>query len=107
MRARWAALNGASTTAGSRLRSRRSSPTRWSLQLDALAGEDLGLAVKRQGVVVLAYDDGGEEPRTGAAAGHHVIGCPCGDDGVASPARQLLADMSDHLEGWVRARVSR
>ena len=40
----------------------------------------------------------GEEPGTGASAGDRVIGRRRRNDRVASPARQLLADMPDHLE---------
>jgi hypothetical protein len=49
-------------------------------------------------VIVLRYHDVGEEPGPGAAAGYCVIGRRCRHDGIASPARQLLADVPDHLE---------
>ena len=49
-------------------------------------------------IVVLRDNDMGKEPRAGAAAGNRVIGRRRRNDGVASPARQLLADMPDHLE---------
>ncbi len=78
----------------------RPDPTgqRRGFQADALAGEDLGLAIERQMIVVLRYDDMGEQPRPGAAAGDRVIGRRRCDHGVAGAARQLLADMPDHLE---------
>ena len=75
----------------------RADPAR-GLQSDALPGKDLGLPVARQMIVVLRYDDMGEEPRPGAPAGNCVIGCWRRDDRVASAARELLADMPDHLE---------
>ena len=49
-------------------------------------------------IVVLRHDDVGQQPGAGAAAGDRVIGRRRGDNGVAGPARQLLADMPDHLE---------
>src|SRR5207248_1088310 len=55
-------------------------------------------AVERQMIVVLRYDDMGKEPRPGATAGNRVIGRRRRDDRIAGSARQLLADMPDHLE---------
>jgi len=69
-----------------------------SLQVYALAGEDLGLSVQRQMIVVLRDDDVGQQPGAGAATGNRMIGRRRRDDGVAGPAGQLLADMPDHLE---------
>ena len=39
-----------------------------------------------------------QEPRTGTAAGNRVIGYRRRHDGIAGPARQLLADMPDNFE---------
>ena len=49
-------------------RGRRPDPARQGrcLQADTLAGEDLGLAVERQMVVVLRHGDVCEQPRAGA-----------------------------------------
>jgi hypothetical protein len=55
-------------------------------QADPVAGEDLGLAVKRQVVVVLRDDDMSEQPRSGAAADDRVIGCRRRHHCVAGPA---------------------
>jgi hypothetical protein len=49
-------------------------------------------------VVVLGDDDMGQEPYAGPAAGNRVIGCRRRNDGVAGPARHLLADVPDHFE---------
>jgi len=67
-------------------------------QLDAFAGEDLGLAIERQVVVVLRYGDVREQAGAGAPAGDHMIGRRRCHHRVAGPARQLLAHMPDHLE---------
>ena len=39
-----------------------------------------------------------KQTRPGAAAGKGVVGCGRGDNGVAAPARVLLADVPNHLE---------
>ena len=49
-------------------------------------------------IVVLRDDDMGEQPCAGAAASNRMIGRRGRDDRIASPARQLLADMPDHLK---------
>jgi hypothetical protein len=49
-------------------------------------------------IVVLGDHDMGQEPGAGAAAGNRVIGRRCRDDAVAGPARELGADVPDHLE---------
>jgi len=69
-----------------------------SFQHDALAGENLGLPVQRQVIVVLRDDNMGQQPGAGPAAGNRTIGCRRRHNDVASPARQLLADMPDYLE---------
>jgi hypothetical protein len=40
----------------------------------------------------------GQKTRSGAAAGNGMVGCRRGDDGVAGPAGELLADVPNHLE---------
>ena len=67
-------------------------------QADALAGEDLGLAIERQMVVVLRDQDVRQQPRAGATAGDRVIRRRRRHHRVASPAGELLADVPDHLE---------
>ena len=67
-------------------------------QADALAGEDLGLAIERQMVVVLRDQDVRQQPRAGATAGDRVIRRWRRHHRVASPAGELLADVPDHLE---------
>ena len=78
----------------------RSDPAgqRRGLQVNALAGEDLGLAVERQVVVVLRHDDMGKQSCPGAAAGNRMVGCRRGNYRVAGAAGELLADVPDHLE---------
>ena len=68
------------------------------LQADALAGEDLGLAVERQMVVVLRYDEVREQPSAGTATRDRVIGRRRRDHRVAGPAGQFLANVPDDLE---------
>jgi hypothetical protein len=68
------------------------------LQADALAGEDLGLAVERQVVVVLRDDDVRQQPGAGAATGDRVVGRRGRDHRLAGPAGELLAHVPDHLE---------
>jgi hypothetical protein len=46
------------------------------LQAHPVAGEDLGLAIERQVVIMLRYDNMGEQPCSGAAAGDCVIRRP-------------------------------
>jgi len=68
------------------------------LQAHPVAGEDLGLAIKRQVIVVFRHDDMGEQPRPGAAAGNRVVWRRRRDHCIAGPARQFLANVPDHLE---------
>jgi hypothetical protein len=68
------------------------------LQAHPGAGEDLGLAIERQVVVVLRYHDMGEQPRPGAPARNRVVRCRRRNHRVAGPARQRRANMPDHLE---------
>ena len=78
-------------------RRRGANPTRQGrgLQAHPVAGEDLGLTIKRQMIVVLRDDNMSQEPRAGAAAGNRVIGRRRRHHGVANPARQLLANVPD------------
>jgi hypothetical protein len=68
------------------------------LQAHPVAGEDLGLTIKRQMIVVLRDDNMSQEPRAGPAAGNRVIGHRRRHHRVASPARQFLANVPDHFE---------
>jgi hypothetical protein len=68
---------------------------RRGFQVDARAGEDLGLAIERQMVVVLRHQDLGQKPGSGTAAGDRMLRRRSGDNRIASPARQLLANMAD------------
>jgi hypothetical protein len=53
---------------------------------------------KRKMIVVLGDDDMGEQPGTGTASGARMVGRRRRNDGIAGAARQLLADVTDHLE---------
>ena len=68
------------------------------LQAHPVAGEDLGLAIQRQVVVVLRHDDMSQQTRPGAAAGDRVIGRRRRNHRIAGPAGQFLAEVPDHLE---------
>ena len=67
-------------------------------QADTFAGEDLGLAIEGEMVVVLGNDDMGQQPGAGRAAGNRVIGDRRRDNRIANPARQFLADVPNHFE---------
>jgi hypothetical protein len=56
------------------------------LQAHPVAAEDLGLAVKRQVIVVFRHDDMSQKPRPGAPAGDRVVGRRCGHHRIANPA---------------------
>ena len=68
------------------------------LQDHPVAGEDLGLAIERQVVVIFRHDDMGEQPCSGAAAGDRMVGRRRRHHHLANPARQLLANVPDNLE---------
>jgi hypothetical protein len=65
------------------------------LQAHPVAGEDLGLAVERQMVVIFRHDDMGEQPCSGAAAGDRVVWRRRRHHHLANSARQLLANVPD------------
>jgi len=67
-------------------------------QGDAVAGEDLGLAIERQVIVELRHDDMRQQTGSGAAAGNRMVGRRRGNDRVAGPAGELFADVPNHLE---------
>ena len=69
-----------------------------ALQLDALAGVDLALAVQRQVVGVLGHQHMGEQPRRGAAAADRQARRRGLGDGLAAAAGELRPDMPDHAE---------
>ena len=67
------------------------------LQAHPFAGEDLGLAVERQMIVIFRHDDMGEQPCSGATAGNRVVWRRRRHDHLADSAGQLLADVPDHF----------
>jgi hypothetical protein len=68
------------------------------LQAHPVAGEDLGLTIERQMIVVLRDNNMSQQPRAGPAAGNRVVWRRRRDHGVASPARQFLANVPDDFE---------
>jgi len=68
------------------------------LQAHPVAGEDLGLAIKRQVIVVFRHDDMGKQPCSGVAAGDRVVRRRRCDHCIAGPARQFLANVPDDFE---------
>ncbi len=66
--------------------------------MDAVAGIDLGLAMKRQMIVELGDHDVGKECRSGPAAGNGVVRCRGLDHRLAIPAGEGLADVPHDLE---------
>ena len=95
-------MTSAASASTSGMRAAAVAPTqpdkRRGFQLDAFAGEDLGLAIERQVIIVLRDGDMREQAGAGPPAGDRVIGCRRCHDRVAGPARQLLAHMPDHLK---------
>jgi len=85
-----------------RLQRRRSRPDPAAqgrgLQAHPVAGEDLGLAIERQVIVIFRHDDMGKQPCSGAAAGDRMVWRRRRDHPVAGPARQFLANVPDDFE---------
>jgi len=69
------------------------------LQIDALAGEDLGLAVQGEMIAVLADQDVGEQRGAGRAAGDHPLGRGGLHHRIAPPAGILGPPNADDPQG--------
>ena len=82
----------------------RADPTRQlrAIQVDAFAGVDDGLAVQRQMVGELRYQDVRQQTGAGDAVLDWPAWCRRLDDGVAVGARQLGEHMADHAEAGRR-----
>lgn len=69
-----------------------------ALDLDALPRQDRRLAIERQAVQVFADHDMGQQPGAGAAPCDRQVGGRRLHDGLAGPAGEPGADMTDHFQ---------
>ena len=68
-----------------------------AVDVDALTGQDHGLAIERQAVAILRDHDVGDQARTRPTLLDRQVGCRRLEDPLAAPAGVFRPDVPDHL----------